>query len=146
MLLSLEKYFILESNIKTVEDFSLGKKEKADYDVDARGELYENSDDQNKYRVVISITFGRKKGTKKNSVPYTGFVKLAGFINVDENVPDEKREKFLMVNGLSLLYGSAREHVAAVTSRGPWEMFFLPMVSFRQDEATVDEELTEPNT
>jgi len=141
MLLNMEKYFILESNIRASDDFSPGKKEKVNYNVTAAGELYENSDDKGKCRIVISITFNRKKGTRKNAVPYFGVVKLVGFINIDENVSDDKRENLLMVNGLSLLYGAAREHIASITSRGPWEAFYLPTVSFRKDETSIDGEL-----
>ncbi len=141
MLLTLEKYFVLESNIKANEEFVPEAIKKLNYDIEAAGELYENSEDNNKFRIVISITFDRKKGSRKKSVPYSGFLKIAGLVELNDNVPDEKKEPLLMVSGLSLLYSAAREHIASITARGPWEPFYLPIISFRKDESTIDGEI-----
>jgi len=145
MLLTLEKYFVLESNIKANSEFVSDSNKKVDLEVEAAGDLYENNEDGNKFRIVISITFDRKKGSRKNSVPYGGSVKMDGFFSLDGNVPNKKRESLLMVNGLSVLYSAAREHIASVTGRGPWEALYLPIISFRQDETKIDGEITGVN-
>ena len=138
MLLKLEKYYIAESCIKAIEDFPGGE---VDFDVEASGELFVNSEDHDNFRIGMSINFQKKKGSKKGAVRYSGKVNLIGYFSLTDSVKDEMKEKLLMTNGMSLLYGAAREHVASITSRGPWDSFYLPCVSFRPDEKSVDEKL-----
>jgi preprotein translocase subunit SecB len=85
---------------------------------------------------VLTVSFKRK--VKKPPVPYSGTLKIAGFFSVDPSVPKEKMETLLMVNGLSMLYSSAREHVLSVTSRGPWGPFYLPTVSFNPNADSIE--------
>lgn len=62
--------------------------------------------------------------------PYGYRVVLVGFFHVDSAVAAEDEERFVRIQGASVLYGMAREIVRAVTGRGPHRPVLVPTVSF----------------
>ena len=134
MILKLNQYHFLETNIKAAKNKP--KEDEVDCELMASGELYENPDDASQFQLVLTVSFKRK--AKKPPVPYSGSIKVAGHFSVDPSVPKERMEMLLMVNGLSMLYSSAREHVLSVTSRGPWPPLFIPTVSFNPNADSIE--------
>lgn len=73
--------------------------------------------------------------------PYAVKVALVGmFAYRDGTATPEAEEKFVRVNGSSMLYGAAREIVRSMTSRGPWEQLFLPSLSFYEPKPETKQE------
>lgn len=77
----------------------------------------------------VHLTVAHQPGEKENA-PYEFELQLVGLFSVKEVVPEDKREGFAKVNGASVLYSVAREHLRVVTSAGPFPPIYLPTVSF----------------
>lgn len=65
--------------------------------------------------------------------PYDYEISAVGFFRADENYPEEKRHRVVVINACSMLYTASREFLAAVTGRGPWGAVILPVTSFAPD-------------
>jgi preprotein translocase subunit SecB len=89
----------------------------------------------------MSISQTLKDG---QNFPYTFKLSLVGFFACHDGFASpEDEERFVRVNGSSMLYGAAREIIRSATSCGPWGELFLPGVSFydkgnssKEDQAT----------
>lgn len=77
----------------------------------------------------IHLTVGHQPGDDENA-PYEFELQVVGLFSVKENLPADKREGFAKINGASILYSVAREHLRVVTSVGPFPPIYLPTVSF----------------
>ena len=62
---------------------------------------------------------------------YSGAIDCEGFFTIaDSALPDATQRKIIAVNAATMLYGTAREAVAAITARGRHGRLLLPSVSF----------------
>lgn len=57
---------------------------------------------------------------------------VVGVVEVSDQTPAEKRQAFAAVNGLSLLYGAAREMLLNVTARSVFGPLNLPSLNFTE--------------
>ena len=90
------------------------------------------------WAVEISISQTLKEG---QNFPYTFRVTLVGYFACREGLPPEaEEERFVRVNGSSMLYGAAREIVRSLTACGPWGELFLPGISFYDRDSKTKEE------
>jgi hypothetical protein len=76
-------------------------------------------------------------------MPYTFSIEVVGTVLVDETVKDANIERFIQINGMSLVFSVTREIVRAMTSRGPWGGVLLPTVTFWEPKPAPPE--PEPN-
>jgi preprotein translocase subunit SecB len=74
-------------------------------------------------------------GTAEVPSPYKLDLDVLGSFTVAKN----SSEKLLEVNGPAVLYGSVREVVMQLTSRGPYPQLVLPTVTFIPPEIQTDE-------
>ena len=80
------------------------------------------------WSVEMTITQTLKEG---QNFPYKFNLALIGFfIYKNELATPDDEERFVRVNGSSMLYGASRELVRSLTNRGPWGELFLPTLSF----------------
>lgn len=80
------------------------------------------------YGVKLRIAIENKEG---KIAPYTIDVEVAGYFEVNKNVPLEKREDLVIVNGTAVLYSAIREQVMTITARSSQGKFILPTVNFQ---------------
>lgn len=80
----------------------------------------------------------RLPGTESVQPPYTLHLEIIGVFVC--NSPGEEVGRFVEVNGPAVLYGSVREMVTLVTSRGPFPPMVLPIVNFIPPGIEVDAE------
>ena len=90
-------------------------------------ELYPHVEDENRYQVRMVI---ERDDAQQSPGTYEVELEVYGFFSVSPDWPEEERESIVRVTGASILYGAAREHLLAVTSRGPWPALMLPTISF----------------
>lgn len=64
--------------------------------------------------------------------PYTFETTMVGYFTVDDRYPAEHAERLARVNGPAVLYSSAREVIASITSRSPYPKLLIPSVTFLQ--------------
>jgi preprotein translocase subunit SecB len=72
-----------------------------------------------------------KAAKEAEPIAYEGEIETSGsFRVIDESLDKEAREKLLVVNSLSILYSSAREVIALLSSQGLNGKLLLPSISF----------------
>lgn len=81
----------------------------------------------------------RLPGTEATPCPYTLNLEVIGIFRCTGGEVEDD-EKLVGVNGPAVLYGSVRELVMLITSRGPFPPMVLPTVNFVPPDLTVDAE------
>ena len=61
---------------------------------------------------------------------YTYHLEIIGVFSLAEEVELKDPDTFVKVNGAAVLYGAAREMIANLTARGPFDAVELPTVTF----------------
>jgi len=80
------------------------------------------------WSVEMAVSQKIKEG---QNIPYEFHIAMVGMFAFHNGAPaDEKETQFVKVNGSSMLYGMAREHIRALTAAGPWGAVILPTMSF----------------
>ena len=100
--------------------------------------------------VSTTIEAGRSQTEKRlwmlklsvmlKETPYSGSIVMEGFFRVHDSVAEDIMPKIVAINGASILYGSARDYIALITSRSVNGEFVLPSVSFSDIESVTLEE------
>lgn len=91
-------------------------------------QLLNVKDDPLVYGVILRIVIENKGG---KIAPYDIDVCVYGHFKISKNVPKEKRENLVAVNGCSMLYGAIREQVMTLSARSIHGMLMLPTASFK---------------
>jgi preprotein translocase subunit SecB len=81
--------------------------------------------EENVYRLLLHVEFGGPE----EKCSYIGQIKIMGLFSIQQGVAN--KEVVLLVGGLGVLYGAAREFILSITSRGPNAPLMLPVVQFR---------------
>lgn len=88
------------------------------------------SDDETE-RWVVQLSVSQQAGS--DNYPYLFDITTYGtFISEFKQLPEERRERFVRINGSSVLYGALRDFLRSITATGPWGPLLLPMVSFTE--------------
>lgn len=97
--------------------------------VDTEIHFGQHATDPLRWFVKIKVVFGAAEG---KAAPYEGHIELSGLFQIAKttNLSEEKQRQIIAINCPSMLYASARELIALLTSRGKYGVFFLPSVSF----------------
>lgn len=103
--------------------------------------LLNNQDDSLFYGVMLHIAIENKRGKIS---PYDIDVRVVGHFKISKNIPKEKRENLVTVNGCSMLYSAIREQVMTLSSRSVHGMLILPTVNF-QDKIKEDKNIPKDN-
>lgn len=88
--------------------------------------------DGRRWQVIVEIRHQPAPGV---NFPYSYRVVLVGQFGVQDGVQTEDEERFVRIQGASVLYGMAREIVRALTGRGPYRPVILPTVNFYEQKA-----------
>ncbi|OWQ86922.1 hypothetical protein CDN99_19650 [Roseateles aquatilis] len=65
------------------------------------------------------------------SLPYQGTLTIQGVVRMHGGATGLERKRLAVVNGVSLLYGVARDMVCAITGRSTHGQMLLPTLDFR---------------
>ena len=126
--LQLNCYFVTDINVTANQTFD-GSKEIGLRlsDVMAEPECTESDEDAREWQVRLRVS--HLQDEKSNS-PYFFTIELVGFFKILDRVPDERVERFISVNGASVLFSTAREVLRSVMANGPYDPVLLPTVCF----------------
>jgi preprotein translocase subunit SecB len=92
------------------------------------GSQFQRDADPSLWTVQITAKFG---SGNDQPIGYEGEIEMMGrFRVIAKNLKEEEHRKLVAVNALSILYSSARETVAMLTSHGQFGKMLLPSVSF----------------
>lgn len=87
--------------------------------------------DGQRWQVTLEIRHQPAPGV---NFPYSYRVVLVGQFGVQDGVQSDDEERFVRIQGASVLYGMAREIVRALTGRGPYRPVILPTVNFYEQK------------
>jgi preprotein translocase subunit SecB len=99
----------------------------------------EGADDPANFLVSLRLVVQNQQG---KICPYQLHLELLGLIQVNPQLPPERREDLATVNGLAIVYGAARELVTLLTCRMEYGPLTLPGVNF-QDQAVTGKTSTD---
>ena len=133
--LRLEHYNLMHLHLEPVleaESAALGSYadfEKATLGSSIQFSPVELPNGESRYSVDLTLTAGPREG--HSDFPYRLKIQLLGIFD-GRDLPEEKREALVAVNGASMLYGVAREVLLSLTSRSVGGPVMLPTVEFSQ--------------
>lgn len=91
--------------------------------------------DGRRWQVTLEIRHQPAPGV---NFPYSYRVVLVGQFGVQDGVQSDDEERFVRIQGASVLYGMAREIVRALTGRGPYRPVILPTVNFYEQKPSAE--------
>lgn len=132
--LSLSSYFFPEVKILTGPEFTHPDNPTFPHIPEEFNSEFGGSynEEQAKHSLTLTLSIENKNHT----FPYDIKLQVFGVVELlDDSLEVERRFKFCVENGLSLLYSSAREYILFLTSRAPHGPVSLPVVAFVGDSA-----------
>jgi len=126
--ISLTTYFVRDLEFKLNEAFeplTTWGTSLEDFDVTAKATP--KTEDRRNWEVTLRLAFNPPP--ERNS-PCTFVIEVTGSIQVDASVKDENVERFVNINGVSLVFGATREIVRLITSYGVSKPILIPTVTF----------------
>lgn len=141
--ISLTKYVVNEFQLKVNKAFDSQKPTVVHLDdLQLSPEATPLSTDRRSWKVALQLAL---EAAPERNMPYTFSIEVVGTVLVDQTVKDENIERFIQINGMSLVFSVTREIVRAMTSRGPWGGVLLPTVTFWEPKLTPSAKEPEPN-
>ncbi len=145
--LQLERYLVSEISVSTNAAFNpekpieTGSEQLSVQSNVAQQKTPEESKDHS-WLVEMSITQTIKEN---QNFPYTFKLSLVGMFVCKEGLPASlEEERYVRVNGSSVLYGAAREVLRSITTLSPWGVVLLPSLSFVEKEDAPKEKPAAP--
>jgi hypothetical protein len=80
----------------------------------------------------VELHVNQQSADAKRPFCYEVEIHVVGIVELNEAVEKDKREIVAAVNGLSLIYGAAREMVMNITARAPHGPYCLPSLNFAE--------------
>ncbi len=129
---SLDHYFVTELSVTAREAFDPESESQArleEFKVIIDLSPVESVEaEENLWQINLSV---HQQPSPESNFPYEFKVVLMGIFKCLAEIEDEDdRERFMRINGASMLYGIVREVIRANTSRGPWGPIMVPTLSF----------------
>ena len=127
--LSLIGYAVLKAGMKTNPSFRPDQPSVFTFDnLKIQNALKKEPDEQNPAWIVsLAIELAPKP---EDNMPYELDIQMIGFFSVAEGCSAGFAKELVVVNGSSILFGTAREFLRTLTSSGPHPSIVLPTVSF----------------
>lgn len=126
--ISLTNYFVSELQFTANQAFDSDKPSRLEIaDLQLTRAATAKTEDRRNWELNLRVALN---ASPERNLPCSFVVSIVGFISVDSSVSDENVERFVNINGTSLVFSAAREIVRAVTSRGPFRSILLPTITF----------------
>jgi preprotein translocase subunit SecB len=111
------------------------------YSINPKASLLEPEKNVPGHSWFVELEVNQKKKEGLN-FPYEFHISMFGIFTCEGGELDlEKETRFVQVNGSSMLYAMAREHIRSLTAAGPWDPIILPTMSFYDKETSANEEI-----
>lgn len=122
--LQLEHYFFTHIEIHTHPDADV------EHGTGFGAEVQCARHEDDPHRWMITLTVSLKGEDDEAPPPYTGEFEIVGMFRVADDYPEDKVAKLAHINGAAILYGTIREMVVNLTTRGPFPPVMLPTTTF----------------
>ncbi|MFU2208156.1 protein-export chaperone SecB [Solidesulfovibrio sp. C21] len=133
--LTMENYFFSEVHVAMNPDVNqenIESRKAFNYDFTKKVDIFANKEENDLYMVVLTITNETADGARAEDIT----LKVNGLFRLPPNLEEDKIQKLLRILAPSMLYGSAREFLLTITSRGPFPPVYLPTTSFIPEPPT----------
>jgi len=129
--LQLLRYFVPEIACTANKEFNVEKDVEVSMDqFQVLVELSRSEEEEEQNSWLLDMAVIQQIGPKQN-FPYEFKLNIVGIFSCKKELPNGiDEERFVKVNGASILYGVAREIVRSTTANGPWSELIVPTVSF----------------
>lgn len=81
----------------------------------------------NVWQVQLNLSYSPGK---EENIPYRFSINLVGFFELHRKESNSTTDILVAIGAPSILYSTAREILASITGRGPWNAILLPMADF----------------
>lgn len=126
--LLLKNSFVTELRFSANSKYKVGQKTLLEFeDLQVESHVLRPVKGFDDWQVTLQVSY---VGKDKCNVPYSFRIEIVGYFDVAKGVPKDEMEKFVQVNGSSVLFSSAREILKAAMATGPFNQIVLPAVSF----------------
>jgi preprotein translocase subunit SecB len=125
--IQLKKYFITQFNLTALKNFDRTKPHMFFKNLQHTIVITNIKGQPGTFQVSLTL----KHAPQPNeNLPYSYSIQIVGFFSVDPRFPKDKTGELIQINGPAVLYGTAREILVQVSSRGYWGPIILPTVNF----------------
>lgn len=102
--------------------------------------------DPKRFMLVLSIAVGADKENQQKAPAYAVSISGRAFFAFAEPPNKDEAEKFLSLQGASILYGLLRGQVSQITAQGPHGQMLLPSLNFQElQQQTVAKQIATMN-
>lgn len=136
--LQLRHYHFVKLCLEARADIELVSREVANelyppvHDVDLNPEVslarFEDDPDAKDFALTLSVTNNKEPG---ESFPYLFNAIIEGLFTIDHQGDPEERERLVVINGASILFGAIREQLLTLSLRHRYGPMLLPCLNFR---------------
>lgn len=127
----LERY-ILDAIAVAPNDAFDRKASKQSLHVETSIGIAPNTADPRRFMLRLEVKVGPDENSQLTPPAYTVMIKGRAFFAFKKNPSKDEADRFLQLNGVSILYGLLRGHVAQITAQGPYGQFLLPTLNFME--------------
>jgi preprotein translocase subunit SecB len=90
----------------------------------------QHNTDPCRFMLRLEVKVGPDENKRLPPPAYTVMIRGRAFFAFKEIPTKDEADRFLQLNGASILYGLLRGHVAQITAQGPHGQFLLPTLNF----------------
>lgn len=132
--LNLGSYAVLQCRMAVNPAFQPGKPSTFSFEnLRIRNEVAKQPDETNPVWIIsLAIQLAPEP---EHNMPYALELQIVGFFTVDPSCAADISRDLAVINGSSILFGTAREFLRNLTSAGPHPAIVLPAVSFTEPAA-----------
>ena len=125
--LQLDNHFFIKVSIEA----SAAEETTGDIDFFSEVTIKQHAENENMWLVQLRVATSDDVTIEPN---YKFDVEVVGMFSVSAEYSKEKASQLVEFNGPAVLFGSIREMISNITSRGPMAQFDLPTVTFISNE------------
>jgi preprotein translocase subunit SecB len=126
--LQLNYYFITDLRITARYKFDTKKEQKYSVkNLNSDVKYLRHKKEPKKWQVTLNLKYTAQPD---ENIPYEFAITIIGLFEVHKKRPDAEVIPLVHINAPAILYSSAREVIATMTGRGPWDSILLPSVNF----------------
>lgn len=125
----LERYILDAIAVAPNEAFDR-KASKQSLHVETSIGIAPNTADPCRFMLRLEVKVGPDENTRQSPPAYTVMIRGRAFFAFKKLPTKDEANRFLQLNGVSILYGLLRGNVAQITAQGPHGQFLLPTLNF----------------
>jgi preprotein translocase subunit SecB len=125
--LRLEDYYIEALKVRANDAFDR-KAGRIEYDIVPKAQFFTLKDNPNRHQLFLALDTKGKPG-KPRLNPYQIHISARAFFETDDGLPQEDKDRLILLNGSAILVGLLRAHIAQVTALSRYSTLLLEPIN-----------------